>query len=53
MHEQTPPKATQNKWLISYSTSTNGYAHILLEQIFPGDATIRDELRPYFEPGVD
>ncbi|WP_245461246.1 aminotransferase [Rhizobium sp. WSM1325] len=49
MHKQAPPKATLNKWLTSYSSSKKGYGHILLEQIVPGDATIREGLRPYFE----
>lgn len=49
MHKQAPPNATLNKWLISYPASTKGYGHILLEQIVPGDATIREGLRPYFE----
>ncbi|AUW45874.1 hypothetical protein CUJ84_pRLN1000409 (plasmid) [Rhizobium leguminosarum] len=49
MHKQAPPNATVNKWLISYPALMKGYGHILLEQIAPGDATIREGLRPYFE----
>lgn len=49
MHKEKPPHATLAKWLKSYPSTTEGYGHILLEQIAPGDATIREGLRPYFE----
>ncbi|MBA8906053.1 aminotransferase [Aminobacter ciceronei] len=49
MHTEAPPLEVINTWLKAYPTIKGRYGHILLEQQAPGDDSIREGLRPYFE----
>lgn len=49
MHTEKPPIDALAAWLKPYPSISDGYGHLLLEQVGPSDEALEAAFRPYFE----